>query len=114
MAGDVVSIRQKTAYPCFCHRKLTPGIGYRKYVHVNLSGGVGVIMAGKQTTNENSPLLAIPGGGIGADTAGVNTSYNIPQSSHGQASVGAGVSERIPYTQVFQYYAVAGVYLSAK
>ncbi|MFI5196376.1 MAG: hypothetical protein ACHQD8_04740 [Chitinophagales bacterium] len=89
---DIISIRQKSSY-LFFSPKIDFGIGYRKYVHISLSGGIGVIMAGKQWSNEYAPLLATAGGNIGADTSAVNTSYNIPRVIY---RAGLGVSERIP------------------
>ena len=90
--GDVISIRQKSSY-LFFSPKIDYGIGYRKRVHINLSGGVGVIMSGRQWSNEYVPFLSAPSGNIGSDTSAVNTSYNIPRIIY---RAGLGVSERIP------------------
>ena len=90
--GDIISIRQKSTF-LFFSPKIDYGIGYRKYVHISLAAGAGIAIAPVQWENEYSPLLATAGGGIGADTSRVNTSYNV---AHVIYRVGVGVSERIP------------------
>ena len=95
--GDVVSIRQKASY-LFLSPEIDIGIGYRKYIHVNISSGAGVIMSGKQWSNEYAPRLATAGGNIGADTAAINTSFNVPRVVY---RAGAGISERIPTHRYF-------------
>ena len=89
---DIISIRQKSSY-LFFSPKIDFGIGYRKHMHISLSGGIGVIMAGKQWSNEYLPFLSAPSGNVGSDTGAVNTSYNIPRVIY---RAGLGVSKRIP------------------
>jgi len=90
--GDIISIRQKTSY-AFISAKVDYGIGYRKYLHVNLSFGPGFLLGGNQFTNTHLPFWTAGGTPFGADTTAVNTSYNIPAVIYRGA---LGVSERIP------------------
>jgi hypothetical protein len=91
--GELVSIRQKSSY-LFFSPKIDFGIGYRKYVHIDLSGGIGVVMAANQVTSEYQYSAVLPVG----DTVGLNTSYNIPRIMY---RAGAGISERIPTHRYF-------------
>ena len=95
--GEIISMREKSSY-LFFSPKIDFSIGYRKYVHINLSGGIGVAMASGQWRNEYSPVLSTASGNIGADTAAVNSSYNVPKVIY---RAGLGVSERIPTRQYF-------------
>lgn len=91
--GDVLSIRQKSTYT-FISPKIDYGIGYRKYLHVHLSFGLGLHTGGRQWSNTHQPYWTPPGGTpYGADTVAVNTTYNIPGVIR---RIGFGVSERIP------------------
>ncbi len=91
--GDVISISQKSSYT-FISPKIDYGIGYRKYLHVHLSFGIGFYSGGGQWSNTHSPYWTPPGGTpYGADTIAVNTTYNIPKVIK---RLGIGISERIP------------------
>ena len=91
--GDVLSVRQKSSY-LFFSPKFDIGIGYRKYLHLNLSFGAGVFMGGSQSTNKYQPYWTLPSGtNYGVDTGSHNTAYNIPTL---MLRYGAGLSERIP------------------
>ncbi len=91
--GDILTIRQKSTYLLFAP-KLDIGLGYRKYVHINLTVGGGILMGGSQWTNKYEPYWTTPGGGaFGKDTVGHNTLFNIPNLL---LRYGVGISERIP------------------
>jgi hypothetical protein len=90
--GDLISITQKTSY-AFISAKVDYGIGYRKHVHISLAFGPGLLLGGSQYANEHLPYWTTASGvPFGADTAGVNTSYNIPAVIYRAA---LGISERI-------------------
>jgi len=91
--GDVVSISQKSSY-IFVSPKFDLGIGYRQYLHVYATFGVGVFAGGRQFSDTYSPYWTPPGGApYGADTVSKNTTYNIPNAI---LRYGVGISERIP------------------
>ncbi len=91
--GDVINISTKSSY-LFFSPKVDVGIDYRQYFHVHASLGIGVSMGGRQISQTHSPIWTPPGNPpFGADTIGVNTSYNIPSSL---TRFGFGISERIP------------------
>ena len=94
---DVISIRQKATY-LFFSPTIDYGTGYRKRWHISVSGGAGVIMASHQEAAEYIPRLSTPAGNFGADTAGINMSYNVPRVAY---RAGIGVSKRIPTGGLF-------------
>ena len=91
--GDVLSIGQKSTYLFFCPR-INFGFGYHKYILASLSFGPGLYMGGNQSTYQYQPFWTnTSGNAYGADTASVNTTYNIPKVIF---RVGLGISERLP------------------
>jgi hypothetical protein len=90
--GDMLSIRHKSSY-LFLRPKLDVGIGYRQYVHLNVSAGPGFLMGGSQYHNKAEPFWVTPTGATGKDIVSFNVSYNIPSVVMRYTF---GVSERIP------------------
>jgi len=91
--GDIISIRHKSSY-FFFYPKLDIGLGYRKYVHINLSVGGGIYMGGSEFTNRYAQIFTTPSAvSFRSDTAGFNTTYNTPTL---MLQYGLGVSERLP------------------
>lgn len=91
--GDILDVRQKSTY-IYLSPKADFGIGYRKYLHVFASAGIGFYAGGKQYSDTHVPYWTPPGGvPYGSDTIGVNTSYNIPSVL---PRFGFGFMERIP------------------
>lgn len=90
--GDLINIRQKSAY-LFFSPKIDYGIGYRKYIHLHASAGPGLYMSGQQTSYEHQPFWTTAAGNVGADTIGANTTYNLPNAIFRYT---LGITERIP------------------
>ncbi len=91
--GDVINIRHKSSY-LFFSPKIDLGIGYRKYLHLNLSFGAGLYMGGSQWTNKYQQIFTLPATTVfRSDTGGSYTSYNAPTLIF---RYGIGLSERIP------------------
>ena len=91
--GETLGIHQKSSFLFFCP-EIDFGIGYRKYIHANLSFGPGIAVEKYQMTSQYQPFWTTPGGGsYGADTVAANTAYNIPNVIF---RIGFGLTERVP------------------
>lgn len=90
--GDIISIQQKSAY-VFLSPTLDWGIGYRKYWHLHVSVGPGLLAGGSQFTNLYTPYLTTPSITTKYDTVAHYTSSNLPILA---TRISIGFSERIP------------------
>ena len=75
--SNIISIRNKSSY-VLLSPKADFGIGYRKYVHVYASFGLGMLLGGKQTANISGTYQAAPPATTGTDTSSISTSGNLP------------------------------------